>query len=276
MMCPNCENEAPDDAALCPTCEAVLDESLLAPSPKAARAPARPVARKVTRKPGEGSRAPAGKRPPTGQRPAAARPKPAAEPEPDPTPPRAKAPKEDWRSKVSKEDWEQMPQGKKEEFVVDKAMDPEDFLADVKKLVLYELSNADKLALFGAVGMVLACFFPWKDAVPEGEVLGLMSGGIVTLLMSVAAITAIVIRVRKVMGKMSPLVPWVGQLSCIGGATLWALVSMRNAINTTTVRAPIGNAEVWASKPGFGVFLAMVAGVVGAIGTVMGLKETRL
>lgn len=165
-----------------------------------------------------------------------------------------------------------MSQGPREQFVADKGLDPEDVMGDARRFI-YELSSADKLAFFGAATMFLACFFPWKETVVEGEVLGLMSMGIVVFALSAVALASIAIRSRKTFGNLSPIVPWVAQLGAIGFGELWCLVYMRLSWDSTLARSPVGNFEMWVSKPSFGVILAFLAGIVAALGTIFGLRE---
>lgn len=284
MKCPNCNSTVADDAAVCPKCDRVLDPSLLDASPPEddgdvettsprpqmrAGAPARPATKpgvkKVAKKPGAPGK-PAAKKPgaPSGARRM-----------PDAPPPvkRETKPKEDWRKSVSEEDWNQMPQGPKKEFVPDKAMDPDDVLGDAKSFI-FELSIADKLAFFGTVAMFIACFFPWKETVSEGEVLGLTSGGIVVFGLSGVAAAMMVIRVRKIFPKMNPLFPWIAQLGAVGFGMLWCLVYVKASWDSTLARSPIGNYEVWVSKPAFGVIFAFLSGAVAGLGTLFGLKDS--
>jgi hypothetical protein len=277
MKCPTCNSTVSDDAAVCPSCDTVLDPSLLDASPPEAdgddgdggastgeyarpERPSRPVARPP--RPGAPKKRPAApggaKRP--GKRPATRPAKAVAEP------------KRDWREEVSADDWNQMSNGPREQFVADKAMDPDDVMGDFKRFV-FELSNADKLAFFGSVTMFLACFFPWKETVADGEVLGLMSLGIVVFGLSAVAMAAIALRARKTFATLNPIVPWVAQLGAIGFGELWCLVYMRLSWDSTITRSPVGNFEMWASKPSFGVILAFLSGIVAGLGTIFGLRE---
>lgn len=284
MKCPNCNATVADDAAVCPKCDTVLDPSLLDAAPpeeddgeptgprpqmrQGARPATKPGVKKVASKPGRPGTPGAGK--PVAKKPAGERK--SRMPEAPPPVKRETKPKDDWRASVSQEDWNQMPQGKKQEFVPDKAMDPEDVLADAKSFI-FELSIADKLAFFGIVAMFIACFFPWKETVADGEVLGLTSGGIVVFGLSGVAAAMMVIRVRKIFAKMNPLFPWIVQLGSVGFGLLWCLVYVKSSWDSTLARSPIGNYEVWVSKPAFGVIFAFLAGAVAGIGTVFGLKD---
>jgi hypothetical protein len=284
MKCPSCNDEVPDDAAVCPNCDTVLDPSLLDAAPPesdntspGSRPPPRPSgkpvskpgAKKVVRKsaPGGGT----GKRPAVkpsknvGGGSAGRMPEAPARPQ--------KVEKSDWRSQVSQSDWDEMQQKDREKFVADKGMDPDDVLNDARGFFAM-LSSFDKLAFFGTAAMLLSTFFPWKETVGDGEVLGLLSAGIVVTLLSGLALASMVLRVKKAF-TVSPILPWILQLGCIGFAVVWCLVYVKMSWDSTLVRSPIGNFDMWASKPSFGVIFGFMAGVVGGLGTLVGLKELQ-
>jgi hypothetical protein len=275
MKCPSCNSTVRDDAAVCPKCDAVLDPSLLDAAPpepdedalrprRASRpAPSKPGVKKVVKKPM--SAGATGRRP--GPKPGAAK---TRMPE---APARSAKPKTsvDWRSQVSQADWNEMQQKSKEEFVVDKGLDPDDVLNDARGFFSL-LSSADKLAFFGTSGMLLSTFFPWKETVQDGDVLGLLSAGIVVTLLSTLALASLVLRVRRTWS-VNPIVPWILQLGCLGFGIVWCLVYVKMSWDSTVVKSPVGNFDMWASKPTFGVIFGFMAGVVGALGTVAGLKE---
>jgi hypothetical protein len=122
--------------------------------------------------------------------------------------------------------------------------------------------------------MFFACFFPWKETVAEGEVLGLMSSGVAVFALSATAIAALATRARAAPGA-NPLAAWVVQLACVGLSLVWCVIYARLSWDSTPARAPIGNYEVWVSRPALGLALAFLAGVAAAGGTVFGLKESR-
>ncbi len=265
MRCPSCNNDVADDAAVCPHCDAVLDPSLLdasppeedaAPPPRrpAPRPGTRPGVKKVAAKPG------APKKRPPGTKPAPKR----------ETPPPSN--KNDWRSQISEADWKENAAPEKAKFEVDRQLDPNDAMAHTKKY-LFELSFADKLALFGTSLMLIATFFPWRETVAEGDVLGVFSSGILVTLLSIMAITGIVVRTRKTSPTLNPLLPWIAQLGCVGFAGVWCLVYMKLAWDPTIAQSSIGNFEVWVSKPSFGLILALLAGIVSIVGTIFGLRD---
>ncbi|GMU62871.1 MAG: hypothetical protein AMXMBFR34_46340 [Myxococcaceae bacterium] len=268
MKCPSCHSTVRDDAAVCPKCDTVLDPSLLdAGPPGEDEAPARPAPRPVASKPGVKKVL---KKPAPGKRPAA---RPGAPKSRMPEAPARAAKQEtaDWRSQVSQSDWDEMQQKDKEKFVADKGLDPDDVLKDARGFFAV-LSSSDKMAFFGTAAMLLSTFFPWKETVQDGDVLGLLSAGIVVSLLSALALASMVLRVRKAFS-VNPLLPWILQLGCLGFGIVWCLVYVKMSWDSTMVRSPIGNFDMWASKPSFGVIFGFMAGVVGTLGTVGGLKD---
>lgn len=273
MKCPSCNATVADDAAVCPKCDAVLDPSLLDAAPPESDdddAPARPAPRPASRPATRPGAKKVVKRPPSGKRPAA---KTGGARSRMPEAPSRVERKEqsDWRSQVSQEDWDEMQQKDREKFVADKGLDPDDVFNDARGFFAL-LSTPDKLAFFGTGAMLLATFFPWKETVTDGEVLGLLSAGIVVTLLSSLALVAMVLRVKKSFS-VNPLLPWIVQLAATGFGALWCLVYVKTSWDSTLVRSPIGNFDMWASKPSFGVIFAFMAGVVGGLGTLVGLKE---
>ncbi|MEW5741817.1 MAG: hypothetical protein AB1938_23050 [Myxococcota bacterium] len=273
MKCPSCNSTVRDDAAVCPKCDTVLDPSLLDAAPPVSdddSMPPRPAPRPVSSKPGVKKVV---KKPAAGG--------PAKKPAGKPAPARSRMPEAparekrqetaDWRSQVSQSDWDEMQQKDKEKFVADKGLDPDDVLSDARGF-FSQLGSSDKLAFFGTAGMLLSTFFPWKETVTDGDVLGLLSAGIVVTLLSALALAAIVLRVRKAFS-VNPIVPWILQLGCLAFGIVWCLVYVKMSWDSTMVKSPIGNFDMWASKPTFGVIFGFMAGVVGALGTVVGLKE---
>lgn len=160
--------------------------------------------------------------------------------------------------------------GEPEKFQADKAIDPDDFLSGMR-LFVESLSTGDKLAFFGAVATVLSCFFPWKETVSEGDVLGLAGPGLVTFLMACGTLVALTVRVNRSL-KVNELLLWAAQLGALSMGILWAVVSITQSWDPTLARAVEGNQEVWVSKPSFGVILAVLAGGLTGVGTVLGLK----
>lgn len=273
MMCPACNAEVDDNAAVCPNCDNVLDASLYDAAPPDEDAPPKPAPRRVApksgprpavKKPGTRPGAPAAKKKPA-PRPAARR-----DPEEDYVPPPSKKP--DWRSQVSEEDWKANAVKEPEKFVADKTLDANDAMIQAR-VYLLELSMADKLALFGTSVLLIATFLPWRETVSEGEVLGVFSSGAFVAVLAGIALGGILIRTRKTMPDLNPLYPWMAQLGAVGVSGVWCLIYMMMAWDPTHARSPIGNYEVWVSKPSFGLILALLAAITSIVGTIFGLKE---
>ncbi len=273
MKCPSCDNDVADDAAVCPHCDAVLDPSLFdasppeedaAPSPP--RRPARPATRPGVKK--VGARPAAPKKRPPGTKPPAPKRRPADD---DDAPPPTSQ-KQDWRAQLSEADWKENAGKEREAFVVDRQLDPDSAMIETKKY-LWELSFADKLALGGTAVLLLSTFFPWKETVAEGDVLGVFSSGILVTLLAAAALGGILVRTRKMSPTLNPLIPWILQLGCTGFSGLWCLVYMRLAWDPTIAQSSIGNFEVWVSKPSFGLILALLSAIASIVGTIFGLKD---
>lgn len=100
-----------------------------------------------------------------------------------------------------------------------------------------------------------------------------MSLGLPVFLVSILAITALVVRVRRVMPKLNPLVPWLLQLSAVCFCIVWALIFIKLSWDSRMAKSPIGNFDMYISKPAFGVFITLLTSIVALAGTLMGLKE---
>ncbi len=235
----------------------MLDASFL-DAPSAPSKPKRPAPKSAPRRPGA---KPAARRAP------AAKP---AEPAEDTPPPQKNV--SDWRSQVSEEDWKQNEVAEKPKFVADKAMDANEVMGSAKTYLL-ALSLADKLALGGAALLLASTFLPWAETAKRGDVLGILSIGFLVTLSAATAVTGVLVRTLKAVPKLNPLLPWVAQLGGVGIGGLWCLVFIVMYWDATLVPAPIGNFQVWASKPAFGVIIALLASITSIVGTVFGLKD---
>jgi len=149
---------------------------------------------------------------------------------------------------------------------------PEEMLTDIKHFIL-ELGQSDKLAFLGACATVLLSFIPWKSTATDGDILGMVSLGVFVLIAAVVTLSAVAVRVRKVMPHLNPIIPWLAQLGASAFAIIWCLVFIRLAWNGQQVPADIGNEMVPLSSPSAGVFLALLSSLVSLTGTLMGLKE---
>ena len=277
MKCTSCQKNVADDAAVCPFCDAVLDPSLLDMAPPeeddAPRPPPKKVAPKTGARPGVKPAAKPGVKKPATKTAAPVKKKPAPPPEEDDEPAPAQGNKNDWRSQISEEDWKANEGKAPEKFQADKAIDPELAMGETKAY-LWGLPFADKLALGGTAGLLVSTFLPWKETVADGDVLGVFSSGVVVSLLASVAVAGIIIRTRKTMPTLNPLLPWVAQLGCVGISALWCLVYIVSSWDSTKAMSQVGNYEVWVSKPAwFGMTLAVGAAVVSLVGTIFGLKD---
>ncbi|MHB8877629.1 MAG: hypothetical protein ACYC8T_28390, partial [Myxococcaceae bacterium] len=135
------------------------------------------------------------------------------------------------------------------------------------------LPSSDKLAFTGAALNILFAFFPWKETVVDGEVLGLMSLGFPVFAVSIICIMAIVVRVRRIMPKLNPLVPWLLQLTAVCFCIVWCLIFVKLSWDSRLAKSPVGNFDMYISKPSFGVFISVITSLLALGGTLMGLKE---
>ena len=277
MKCTSCKKTVADDTSVCPYCDTVLDPSLLDASPPEENTG---PARRAIPKPGVSK---PGTKPPlkkVGTKPAQPAVKkrssnmPRSEAEEDALQAQEKQEKAagDWRNQISEEDWKANAGKAPEKFVANKAMDPEAAMGETKRYLL-ALSMADKIALLGTSLLLISTFFPWKETVAEGDVLGILSSGILVTILSSMAVAGIIIRTRKTMPTLNPLYPWIAQLGCVGISALWCLVYMAMAWDSTKAMSTVGNYQVWVSKPVFGLIFAVLAAICSLVGTVFGLKD---
>ncbi len=284
MKCPSCGELVEDGVAICPKCDAVVDPSMFDNKPPEEDGPTQPAARPL-RTGAPGAKKPLPKRPASGAvprrtgntgvkaavKPAVKKDRPGGQGMPD-APVRMlrepQAPRADWRVKDDPNRRVPVPTSQSGYHMVD----PEDFWSDVKSFVA-ELTLPDKLAFIGAFCAMISCFFPWKDTITDGDILGLMSLGAAVFGVTLVIIVAIIIRVRKVMPALHALVPWLIQFGGSCFCIVWCLVYIKLALDTTMARSPIGNFERWVSSPSAGVYIALMMSVMMLAGTLMGLKE---
>lgn len=275
MECPGCQAQIDDAAVVCPHCEAVVDPSLLNAAPpeqdgddtgrqEPLKPKSQPKVRRVVKR-ADGSAAKA-----TGAKSAPKRAGTARMPE---APPAGEKPKrDDWRQSVAAEDWGP-DRGAPVAAPRQKTLDADDYLGHIKQFVT-GLTLADKIGFFGALATLVACFLPWKDSVTEGDVLGVGSAGFLVALTSLAGMMGVIMRSQQSV-KVNAMLLWVLQLGSAGFGMLWCFICIRLAWDSTQVHAAIGNEMVWASKPAFGVYIAILTGAATIVGTVLGLKESQ-
>lgn len=275
--CPSCGESVDDGVAICPKCDAVVDPTMFDNKPPEEDGPTYPAAKPIRT---AGAKKPGSKRPNTGTAPALRKPgtaKPVKKDRPGgqgmPEAPQRmlkEAPevRPDWRVK----DDPNRPAPARPNQSGYHMVDPEDFWGEVKGFVS-DLTLADKLAFIGAFSAMVSCFFPWKDTITDGEILGLMSLGSAVFAVTLVIIVAIIVRVRKVIPALHALVPWLIQFGGSCFCIVWCLVYIKLSLDTTMARSPIGNFERWVSSPSAGVYIALLMSVMMLAGTLMGLKE---
>jgi uncharacterized Zn finger protein (UPF0148 family) len=289
LNCPGCGTKVADGTSICPKCDYIIDASFLSSEPPsgntddestaAAQDPrkAASVSRTGRSRTGttgkvravpttgkSGSRAAIAPGKPSGR----TGPRPAIRPEP---PSRAPEP----------EPQEELPSRKP---VLPPASDnrafstgtqivaPEQMIEDAREFIS-DLTRSDKIALAGASTVILSCFLPWKETAMDGDVLGLMSAGIGALFLALLIIGTLVIRVRRSMPKLHPLIPWMTQLIGSVVCVLYTLILLRLSVDSTEVPSTIGNQMIMNSSPSLGVFIGLLGGLGAVAGSLMGLKE---
>ena len=312
MNCPQCGAKVAAGEAICPKCDFILDASFLGsqeafneeddagtelvkntgkppdrtnigamPQQSASKATGARPAVKVT-----GASAAVKKPMTTGAQkavnkaaPLTARPARAQEPETDAAtnvvPPKSSAqrgpPPADENTNNSRPALGDMPPAPSRTYSGMQMVAPDKALDEFRYFVA-ELPLGDKVAFVAAAFTILTTFLPWKETAAEGEILGLMSLGIIVFLVMAAVIASIVIRVRRVMPHLHPLVPWLVQLGGTAFSGLWCIIYIGLSIDSRKTQALVGNFEVSVSAPAFGVFLAVIGCGATIAGTLMGLK----
>ncbi|QRK13942.1 hypothetical protein JQX13_35215 [Archangium violaceum] len=149
---------------------------------------------------------------------------------------------------------------------------PEQVIEDFRDFVGV-LGRSDKIAFAGGVTLIISAFLPWKETAAEGEILGLMSLGLIAVLAAIGILGAIAVRVRRLMPHLNVLVPWLAQLGLSAFSILWCIIFMKVSYDATEVPSPMGNATIMNSSPSFGVFLGLLGALTSLGGTLLGLKE---
>ncbi|WP_245814379.1 hypothetical protein [Cystobacter ferrugineus] len=151
-------------------------------------------------------------------------------------------------------------------------MAPEELAADLKDF-LGELGRSDKIVFFSAIAVVLSAFTPWKETAEDGDILGLMSLGIIAILGALGIVGALAVRVRRIMPRLNVLVPWMAQLGLSIACILWCLIFMKLSTDNTEVPSSVGKEIIYNSSPSFGALLALLGSLGCLAGTLLGLKE---
>ncbi|MDQ3263570.1 MAG: hypothetical protein M3Y59_07925, partial [Myxococcota bacterium] len=163
---------------------------------------------------------------------------------------------------------------KREEFKVQKMTSAGEAYSEAAQF-MGRLGSADKLAAVGIALVVLVSFFPWKTTAAEGEVLGLMSLGILGLVGALVAGGALYARVQRLLPNLNPVIPWFVQVGAVCFVILWCLIFIKLSWDGTLVPSLDGNVQQPISKPDVGVYSALMSALLALGGTLMGLKEQQ-
>jgi predicted small integral membrane protein len=152
--------------------------------------------------------------------------------------------------------------------------DPEDLVQDARKFVR-NLGQADKLVFGGAVVLLVSGFLPWKETAADGEILGMMSLGIIAMLAAIGQIAILAMRTRKLQADphANVLLPWMGQLVVALFCIFWCIIFMKVSSDSKLVPTAMGDSVVQNSVPAFGVYLGLLGALASLGGTLLGLKE---
>lgn len=135
------------------------------------------------------------------------------------------------------------------------------------------LGRSDRIAFGGSITILISAFLPWKETAAEGDILGLMSLGLLAVMSAIGIISAIAVRVRRLMPELNVLIPWLAQLGLSVFCALWCIIFMKLSYDATEVPSPMGNATIMNSSPSFGVFLGLLGALASLGGTLLGLRE---
>ena len=151
---------------------------------------------------------------------------------------------------------------------------PEDVFEEFRQFVSI-LGVSDKVALGGVGMVVLSAFFPWKETAAEGDILGMMSLGLVCIVASLAILGTITLRVRRLLPDLNVLIPWLGQLALSIFCVVWCIVFMKISTDASAVPSLMGNATVMNSSPSMGAYMGLLGSLACLAGTLLGLKEKQ-
>ncbi len=293
LNCPGCGNKVSDGTTICPSCDYIIDASFIstdapqesdaeqaAPSRPARGTGARPAARPKASNPDATNiksmdevirSAP--------QRSATAKSNPNARP----VPPRAGGsgartaapPPRRQETELDPADIGYQPsRGDTGDSGSGLIAAPEDVFEEFRQFVSI-LGISDKVALAGVGMIVLSSFFPWKETAAEGDILGMMSLGLVCVLAAFAILGTIVLRVRRLLPSLNVLIPWLGQLGLSIFCIVWCIVFMKISTDASAVPSLMGNATVMNSSPSMGAYMGLMGSLACLAGTLLGLKEKQ-
>jgi hypothetical protein len=152
-------------------------------------------------------------------------------------------------------------------------VDPEDLVQDARQFVR-SLGQADKIVFGGAVVLLVSGFLPWKETAADGEILGMMSLGIIAMLAAIGLIAILAVRIRRLQADpyANVLLPWVGQLVVSLFCIFWCILYMKVSSDSRLTPTAMGDSVVQNSAPVFGVYLGLMGALTTLWGTFLGMK----
>jgi hypothetical protein len=286
LNCPGCSTKVADGTSICPSCDYIIDSSFLSADvpddlndetdEQTATAtmapPPRPPARGT---PAQGS----GVRIGQGGRPARARPAPSAPRSAPPPPVSASHPAAGTRRPANfkpsfDDELPDEPTATSGLPPRSQIVDPEDLVQDARQFVR-NLGQSDKIAVGGAATLLISGFLPWKETAADGEILGMMSLGVVAMLAAIGLITLIAFRKRREQADpyTNVLLYWMGQLVVSIFCIFWCIIYMKVSSDSRLVPTAMGDAVVQNSAPVLGVYLGLLGALGSLGGTLLGMKE---
>lgn len=133
--------------------------------------------------------------------------------------------------------------------------------ATTTEAAAWEWNAASALVVGGAVGAFIGAFLPWAT-VGALSVAGTDGDGVLTLILGIAAGALGVSGIRK--GKKGLL---IGSLVCA------ALIAIIAGIDIADINSLADGPFGLTAKPGGGIILTLVAGIAGAVGSVLALRQ---
>jgi hypothetical protein len=301
VKCPSCKKSVKDDQAVCPHCDAVLDESILGPMPDDdAEMPAPAPKRKAPQKAAAGTTARAPVKAPAkvaSKKPLRPAPLPAPDPEEQPEPEDGEAeapsaarqqdapPASKYAQYWEEDDYDKKARAEREAAKGAAARETgrgpaaaasakpgddtgmEELTEQIKTTLaaawkwFAALDFEDKLTTGAAASLWVMSFMPWRSHVDTGDDMGLMTWGFVTMLIATAVVAGVWARTSEKL----PQVPeklWTFYPMVTGGlAALICLAFIYGSFES----GHLAGRTVLRASPSFGAFFALLSGGVIAL-----------
>lgn len=282
MICSSCSKKVKDGTAVCPHCDAVLDESILGSIPEDS-VDDTPIPAAPARRPAPSSKKPTtvARRPAPVQRPAPSAPRPAAGKKPAFENKYSQYWEDDGADEGGDEDRAPQPAaarpagGGSAAYESDLGSGSEtDPLQQLKGIwaSFLALHFEDRLTAGSAGLLILMSLMPWRTLAEDGDAMGLLTGaGFFSVLLGAGALASIWARRA---GKLAFVPRGRMPLAALGAGGLAALVCVIDAFTSYEKGVKAGRA-VLVSEPSFGVFLAVVCAAGIVLGAILTLKRER-